>query len=128
MVCHCVQCGARAAAISFPRGRILRPYAAFAWLILGRDATDLALESDQVDEGEGEVPAHQADKEDAIEEFRERAAADAAESDNDEHHGGVRMDGWTQSVKAGTEREKGRRFVCHRLREFICPRTERAVK
>ena len=88
MVCHCVQCGARAAAISFPWGDILWPYASFAWLTLGRDAADLALESDQVDEDEGKVPAHPAEHEDGTEEFREDAATDAAESDNDERHDG----------------------------------------
>jgi hypothetical protein len=62
VVCHCVQCGARAAAISFPWRDVLRPYAPFAWLALGRDMADLALEGDQVDEEEGNVPAKPAEK------------------------------------------------------------------
>jgi len=71
----------------------------------GRDAADLTLESDQVDEDEGKVPAHQAEKEDAIEEFRECTATDAAESGNDEHHGVVQY----VPVKARTQREKGKK-------------------
>ena len=83
MVCHCIQCGARAAAISFPWGNILRPYAAFTWVTLGRDAADLALEGDQVDEDEGKIPANTAEPKGDIEEFRDRTAADAAESVDD---------------------------------------------
>ena len=69
MIRHCVECGARAATISCSGGTIFGPDAAFAWLTLGRDAADPALEGDQVDESEGKVPSHQADEEDAIEEL-----------------------------------------------------------
>lgn len=107
MVCHCVQRGARAATISFPWGDILRPYASFAWLTLGRDAADLALESDQVDEDEGKVPAHPAEKKDAIEKFRERTATDAAESGDDKHHGVlVSSKGWMDQRKPALHKEK----------------------
>ena len=126
MVCHCVQCGARAAAVSFPWVGILRPYAAFAWLTLGRDSADLALESDQVDEGEGKVPAHDAEKEDAIEECRERAATDAAESGNDEHHGVVYKDG---PVKARSAKRKGKKIrVSLSPRIYMSSHPQRAVK
>jgi hypothetical protein len=70
---------------------------------------DLALESDQVDEGERKVPAHQAEKEDAIEEFRERTTPDAAESGNYENHGLDSKDG---PVKARAQRERKREEDC----------------
>jgi hypothetical protein len=87
VVRHCVECGARAAAISLSWGDVLRPDAAFAWLTIGRDAADHALECDQVHEDEGEVPAQQAEEEGAIKEPRVRAATDAAEGGEDEDHG-----------------------------------------
>ena len=111
MVCHCVQCGARAATVSFPWGDVLRPYAAFAWPALGRDAADLALESDQVDEEEGEVPAHPAGHKDAAEEFRVDTAADAAECDNDEHHGGWLVGEWISESSRYRERKGEERIV-----------------
>jgi hypothetical protein len=120
VVCHCIQSGAAAAAISLPWGSILWPYAAFARVTLGGNAADLALEGDHVDEGEGKVPAHQADKEEAIEEFRVNTATDAAESSNEEHHHGegnyCSEDGRTQRSE-----KKGRRLDHFVLHEFIYP-------
>jgi len=55
---------------------------------LGRDVPDLALEGEDVDEAQGKVPEQQAGEERALEELRVHAATDAAESSDDEHHGG----------------------------------------
>ena len=120
MVCHCVQCGARAPAISISWWDILWPYPTFAWLTLGRDTADLALESDQVDEDEGKVPAHPTEHKDNIEEFRERAATDAAESGNDEHHG-------EKEKKGGRKPEIGG-VICLLGIYMSFARTEGAVK
>jgi hypothetical protein len=67
---------------------------------LGRDIPDLALEGEDVDEAQGKVPEQQADEEHALEELRVHAATDAAESSNDEYHGG-RVEG----------KRKGRRYL-----------------
>lgn len=83
VVRHCVEPGARAAAIPFLWGDILRPDATFAWVTPGRDAADLALEREQVHEDEGKVPAQPADDVEEMGELRERAATDAAEGGED---------------------------------------------
>ena len=69
-------------------------------MTLGRDIPDLALEGEDVDEAQGKVPEQQGDEEHALEELRVHAATDAAESSDDEHHGG-RVEG----------KRKGRRYL-----------------
>ena len=93
VVRHCVERGARAAAVTLPWGDVLRPNAAFARQAFGCDPADPALKGDQVHEDEGEVPAHQGNKEDALKERRVYAAADAAERSDDEDHGLLRVVG-----------------------------------
>ena len=87
MVRHCVEGGARAAAVGFPWRDVLWPDAALARLALGRYVADFALEGEEVDDAKGEIPEHQAGKEGALVELRVRPAADAAESSDDKYHG-----------------------------------------
>jgi len=87
MVRHCVEGGARAAAVGVPWRDVLWPDAALAWLALGRYVADFALEGEEVDDGKGKIPEHQASKEGALVELRVCPATDAAESSDDEYHG-----------------------------------------
>ena len=87
MVCHCVEGGARAAAVALLWRDVLGPGAALARMALGRYMADFALEGDEVDGTKGKIPEHQIDTEGALEELRVRPATDAAESSDDEYHG-----------------------------------------
>ena len=87
MVCHCVEGGARAAAVALLWRDVLGPSAALARMALGRYVADFALEGEEVDDTKGKIPEHQVDKEGALEELRVRPATDAAENSEDEYHG-----------------------------------------
>jgi hypothetical protein len=85
---HCVQCRARAAAVTGLWGYILGPAAPFSWLSLGRHTTDPALEGHRIDEGEGKIPEEQVDAKGGLEDFRDNPTPDTAQSGDDEHHDG----------------------------------------
>lgn len=100
VVCHCVESGARAAALAILWGDVLGPDAALSRMALGRYSADFALEGEEVDGGKGKIPEHQADKEGALVELRVRPATDAAESSDDEYHGlgqGGKSDGMEEA-------------------------------
>ena len=105
MVCHCVEAGARATAVTLLWRDVLGPGAALAWMALGRHVTDFALEGDEVDETKGMIPEDHIDKEGTLEELRVHPATDAAESSEDECHG----------LGQGEERQQGGARVQLRL-------------